>query len=170
MKSVYKLLLLAMIACLTFAVSSCGNDEKDEPSGSKSTSLVINGQKAGKIYNAQCTTRGWSEEMGGGNSVSFDLMFEYDDEMTTFSISWPFKRSSLKKGMDLLDRDEPEDVTFRGTMQMEIDPRYENFGGEVIVQSISNDKIALKFVDFSFTKSSGNRAYIINGTVTYDLL
>ena len=170
MKLVHKLLLLAIAAGITLGISSCSEDDKDEPSGSGAASLVINGQKVGKIYNAECSAHGWSEEMGGGNSVSFDLMFEYDDEMTTFSIEWPFKRSSLKKGMDLLERDDPEAMTFRGTMSIEINTRYEDFDGQVIVQSITNDKITLKFVDFRFTKSSGNRAYIINGTITYDLL
>lgn len=170
MKLIHKVLIMALTAGLSLGLSSCGKDDNDEPTGSGSASLVINGQKAGKIFNAQCSTRSWSEEMGGGNTVSFDLMFEYDDEMTTFSISWPLKRSSLKEGMDLLERDEPEAMTFRGTSHIEIDPRYEDFDGQVIVQSISNEKITLKFVDFSFTKSSGNRTYTINGTVTYEII
>ncbi len=171
MKQLHKLLFIALVACLSLSVSSCSkDDDKDDPSGSSAAGLVINGKKAGKIYGSQCTSQSWSEDWGGGYTVSFDVMFDYDDDMTNFSITWPFKLSSLKAGMDLLDRDTPNTMSFRSMYSAEIGADYYDFDGQVIVKSISDDSITLKFVDFRFTKSLGERTYTINGTVTYDLL
>ncbi|MDE7388731.1 MAG: hypothetical protein K2M97_05705 [Muribaculaceae bacterium] len=171
MKRVYKYLLIALAAGFIVSLTSCGKDEDDnEPDHSESTSLVVNGIKGGRIYNAQCSSKKWSEDWGDEYTVSFYLQFDYNSEMTAFSITWPFNRASLKKGMDLLETDWPETMSFRGITTMEIDPRYEDYSGQVIVESISNDKITLRFVDFRFFKSLGNKTYLINGTVTYGII
>lgn len=166
MKTLNNFALLLFIVTISFLSFSCSNGN-EEPVGS--SSLTINDRKIGKVYNAQCIDRHYSEMLGGDYTTVFEMQFEYDQELTIFSIEWPIKTSQLREGMDLLNEDEPESVTFRGVMSIEVGVDYEDFEGKVIVQSISSESVTLKYSNFTFLKSSGHKSYAINGTMTYNL-
>lgn len=165
----YNFFMLATIlaASIILALCSCGKDD-DEPGDSASGSgLVVNGEKSGKVYNAECFSYNWSEEMGGDATTSFELKFDCGGDMTMFDVAWTMERSQIKAGMDLMEYDTPEYVTFRSVMTIDIDPRYEDFSGRVYVESVTGKAITLRFDNFSFNKSPGNRSYSINGKMTY---
>lgn len=164
LKYITGILFSVILSTLSFSCSV----EDDDPSGGSST-LTINNQKIGKIYNAQCIDRSYSEMLGGDQTTIFETQFEYDEELTILSIEWDLKRSELRNGMDLMDNNEYPDVTFRGVMSIEIGAEYEDFDGKVIVQSISDTSVTLKYSNFSFYKSLGRKTYTINGTMTYNL-
>lgn len=164
----YLSILLMLFVSLT-TLSSCGDDDNDEPENPTETTstLTFNGVKVGRIFNTLC------EISGSPKEIVFEADFDYSDEgMTAFNLAVPTIKSisELEKGMELVD-----DITiykfYSSTGAFVGYKRYEALDGSIKVQSVTSKEVVLKFNDFEFVRELGNdeQTFKVNGTIAYKI-
>ena len=174
MKKYFSLIAFAMLAVCCLAFVSCGEDDDEPETTSKSNN---NGKVTVAYENAitaqysvfQATFEHWSQEVIGtthisyDNGVTFDVVFDKGDYRYAY---WQFQtREEVKKGANL-----PINCVFLNN-----DPRVvHETEGKAIVKSASKDKITLSFKNFSFKRyiaidSNKRQKLTINGEITFTL-
>lgn len=157
--------ILFLLFASFMTLSSCGDDNNDEPENP--TSLTFNGVNVGKMFYTLC------EISSLPNEIIFEAHFNYGDEgLTSFDLAVPSIKSfsQLEIGMELAD-----DITiykfYSTTGAFVGHKRYEALGGSIKVQSVTSNEVVLKFNNFEFVRELGSneQTFKVNGTIAYTI-
>lgn len=160
-----KIPLLALLLVFSIGFTGCGNDDDDDLNAN-SSSVTINGIKAGKFLYTVC-------EISYPAELALEAHFDYADEgiisfdMGVESIT---SLSQLKPGMDLTDHIEIyKFYSMTGVVVASHD--YEVLGGRAAIESVSNGAVVVRFTNFKFLREIGNKAkeFTVNGTISYTI-
>lgn len=167
MKKYLHLLLVALFATMSFALSSCGDDD-DEPNGCNgSASLTINGQG----YKEHATTGATSTITDYGTRLGIKIQAELypakSDETDFYpraNISLEAESATLYKGMTLTLNDGYIEMI---TDVMEGDRYDEIKSGKVTVTEIAGSTVTLNFDNLKVADDD-NKTITINGSLKFN--
>lgn len=170
MKKYLHLLLVALFATMSFALTSCGDDNDEPDGGNGKASLTINGQG----YKEHATT-GASSTITDYSSVRPDLGIKIEAELypaksdeTDFypraHISLEAESATLSKGMTLTLNDGYIEMI---TDVMEGDRYDEIKSGKVIVTEISGSTVTLNFDNLKVADDD-DKTITINGSLKFN--
>lgn len=166
MKKYLSLLFVALIATMSFAFTSCGDD--DEPDGGDSkASLTINGQgyKEHSATGAISTVTDYGTSLG--ISIKAELYPSNSDETEIFpraNISLEANSVALAKGTTLTLKDGYVEMV---TDVMEGNTYDEIKSGKVTVSEVNGATVTLNFDNLKLSDDD-NKTVTINGTLVCD--
>lgn len=170
-KYLFYSLLVAMLGCMSFALTACGDD--DEPDGGKGgkVSFAYEGAITETLSVEEATWCPRSQTVIGTGHYDLDEGATFaarfgDDENFNVAYLQFQTRDAVVKGQDL--NVDSEALFFNSPFEV----RHQEIGGTVKVKSISGDEITLEFKNFSFlreTNSGNTQKVTVNGSITYEL-
>lgn len=149
-----------------FSLCFSGCSKEDEPENSSSSTVTINGIKAGKFLYTVC-------EISYPAELALEAHFDYADEgIMSFDMAVESIKSlsQLRAGMDITDDIEIyKFYSMSGAFVGHED--YEVLGGSAKITSVSSDAVVVKFNKFRFLRELGNneQEFIVNGTISYTI-
>lgn len=173
-----KFLSLNLIFVILF-VTSCNNEDIEQ------NSLNINNEYIEdleySIFEERASLDDWNNIDKISHWIGFDTRFFYKGEQTNFDFKINYENTNyLYEGQELIFDIEVFSLSSpngNGELSLgdltnpeTIIPVYEDYRGSIKIQSISIDRIVLKFKDFTFTRI-GNKInkYRFNGIITYNI-
>lgn len=167
MKKYLHLLFVALFATMSFALTSCGNDDDEPNGGNGSASLTINGQG----YKEHATTGATSTITDYGTRLGIKIeaeLYPAKSDETDFypraHISLEAESATLSKGMTLTLNDGYIEMI---TDVMEGDRYDEIKSGKVTVTEISGSTVTLNF-DNLIVADDDNKTITINGSLKFN--
>ena len=167
MKKYLHLLLVALFATMSFALTSCGDDDDEPNGGNGSASLTINGQG----YKEHATTGATSTITDYGTRLGIKIeaeLYPAKSDETDFypraHISLLAESATLSKGMTLtLNKGYVEMVTDI----MEGDRYDEIKSGKVTVTEVAGSTVTLNFDNLKVADDN-NKTITINGSLKFN--
>ena len=175
MKQIHStIMMLAMITVAAFSFSSCSSDDEDDfGSDSKKDKVTVEYEGATVPVHTYSVTDATYEylyqlvegttKIDSTDGITFSVTLTDNDGFFTY---WQFQtQDEIKKGASL-----SVDCIF-----WNMDPRSAmDSEGDVIVKSVSSNKITLSFKDFEFYRyisfdSNKKQKLTINGEITFEL-
>ncbi len=167
MKKYLTLLFVALFATLSFALTSCGDDNDEPDGGSSKASLTINGQG----YKEHSTTEATSTLTDYGTILGIKIdaeLYPAKSDETNFypraHISLEAKSETLSKGMTLTLNDGYVEMI---TDVMEGDKYDEIKSGKITVSEVKGSTITLNFDNLKIADDD-NKTVTINGSLVCD--
>lgn len=167
MKKYLHLLLVALFATMSFALTSCGDDDDEPDGGNGSASLTINGQG----YKEHATTGATSTITDYGTRLGIKIeaeLYPAKSDETDFypraHISLEAESATLSKGMTL--------TLYDGYVEMITDvmegDRYDEIkSGKVTVTEISGSTVTLNFDNLKIADDD-DKTITINGSLKFN--
>lgn len=160
---------MALFATLSFALTSCGDDDDEPNGGNDKASLTINGQgyKEHTTTGASSTIADYSSTRPDlGIAIKAELYPSESDELDFFpcaNISFNAESATLSKGMTL--------TLNEGYVEMMTDfiqgDKYDEIkSGKVTVSEVSGASVTLKFDNLKIADDD-NEIITINGTLKF---
>lgn len=168
MKKYLSLLFVALFATMTFALTSCGDDNDEPDGGNGKASLTINGQG----YKEHSTTGANSTVTDYGTSLGIKIeseLYTANSEETDFfpraHISLEANSVALAKGTTLtLNDGYVEMIEGAGTDGMYGTVYDEIKSGKVTVSEVKGETVTLNFENLKLADDD-NKTVTINGTL-----
>ena len=167
MKKYLSLLFVALFATMSFALTSCGDDNDEPEGGNGKASLTINGQgyKEHSTTGANSTVTDYGTSLG--ISIKAELYPANSDETDFFpraNISLEAKSVALAKGTTLTLNDGYVEMV---TDIMEGDKYDEINSGKVTVSDVNGATVTLNFENLKLADDD-NKTVTINGSLVCD--
>lgn len=164
MKKYLSLLFVALFATMSFALTSCGDDNDEPDGGDSKASLTINGQgyKEHPTTGANSTVTDYGTSLG--ISIKTELYPVNSDESEIFphaNISLEANSTTIAKGVTLALNDGYVKMV---TDVMEGDKYDEIKSGKVTVSDVKGATVTLKFDNLKLADDD-NKTVTINGTL-----
>ena len=171
MKKYLSLLFVALFATMSFALTSCGDDNDEPDGGNGKASLTINGQgyKEHSTTGANSTVTDYGTSLG--ISIKAELYPANSDETDFFpraNISLEAKSVALAKGTTLtLNDGYVEMIEGAGTDGMYGTVYDEIKSGKVTVSEVKGETVTLNFENLKLADDD-NKTVTINGSLVCD--
>ncbi len=167
MKKYLSLLFVALFATMSFALTSCGDDNDEPDGGDSKASLTINGQgyKEHPTTGANSTVTDYGTSLG--ISIKTELYPAKSDETDFYPrahISLEAESATLSKGMTLTLNDGYIEMI---TDVMEGDRYDEIKSGKVTVTEISGSTVTLNFDNLKVADDD-DKTITINGSLKFN--
>lgn len=167
MKKYLSFLFMALFATMTFALTSCGDDNDEPDGGNGKASLTINGQgyKEHSTTGANSTVTDYGTSLG--ISIKAELYPANSDETDFFphvNISLEANSAIIAKGTTLTLNDGYVEMV---TDVMEGDKYDEIKSGKVTVSDVKGSTVTLNFDNLKLADDD-NKTVTINGTLVCD--
>lgn len=164
MKKYLSLLFVALFATISFALTSCGDDNDEPDGGDSKASLTINGQgyKEHSSTGANSTVTDYGTSLG--ISIKAELYPANSDETEIFpraNISLEANSVAITKGATLSLNDGYVEMV---TDVMEGDKYDELKSGKVTVSEVKGTTVTLNFENLKLADDD-NKTVTINGTL-----
>lgn len=167
MKKYLSLLFVALFATMSFALTSCGDDNDEPDGGNDKASLTINGQgyKEHSSTGANSTVTDYGTSLG--ISIKAELYPANSDETEIFpraNISLEANSVAISKGTTFSLNDGYVEMV---TDVMEGDKYDEIKSGKVTVSDVKGSTVTLNFDNLKLADDD-NKTVTINGTLVCD--
>ena len=167
MKKYLSLFFVALLATMSFALTSCGDDNDEPDGGDTKASLTINGQgyKEHSSSGANSTVTDYGTSLG--ISIKAELYSANSDETEIFpraNISLEANSVTITKGATLSLNDGYVEMV---TDVMEGDKYDEIKSGKVTVSDVKGSTVTLNFDNLKLADDD-NKTVTINGTLVCD--
>lgn len=169
MKKYLHLLIVALFATLTFALTSCGDDDEPEtPEAGGKLAFTINGEKY-STHSAGATPIFTTLSYDGTSTIDLELYPAKSDESDIYprchvnvEVTTP---ANLTKGVKLSIKNNNSTYAEMVTDLME-GKRYTDYkSGNITIEAASADAVTLKFDNVKF-EDDNNAILTLNGTIT----
>lgn len=171
MKKYLSLFFVALLATMSFALTSCGDDNDEPDGGDTKASLTINGQgyKEHSTTGANSTVTDYGTSLG--ISIKAELYPANSDETDFFphvNISLEAKSVTITKGTSLsINKGYVEVIEGGGTNGMYGTKYDEIKSGKVTVSDVKGSTVTLNFDNLKLADDD-NKTITINGTLVCD--
>ncbi|MCM1222106.1 MAG: hypothetical protein NC548_47315 [Lachnospiraceae bacterium] len=170
MKKYLQFLFVALFATVSFALTSCGDDNDEPDNGNGKSSFTVNGQ-AYKIPSLSTATL-TNVTSQGRSQINFELQPIESDEFDIFplvnvDIESDALPTPIAKGAKLSIKDNNSTYAEMITGIMETTRYTEYKSGSVTVESAFSTSVTLKFDNVKFADADGD-ILTLNGTINCD--
>ena len=168
MKKYFQLLFVALFATMSFALTSCGDDNDEPDNGNGKSSFTVNGQ----AYAVAVTPTFTNVTSQNRSQINFEVRPSKSDESDIFplvnvNIESDVLSTPVSEGAKLSIKDNNSTYAEMITGIMEVTRYTEYKSGSVTVESASSTKVTLKFDNVKFADANG-ATITLNGTINCD--
>lgn len=172
MKKYLQLLFVALFATVSFALTSCGDDNDEPDNGNGKSSFTVNGQAYGIHEDTGATPTFTNVTSQNRSQVDIEVYPAKSDDSDLYprvhvNIESDALPTPVAKGAKLSIKDNNSTYSEMTTGFMEVTRYTEYKSGSVTVESASSTSVTLKFDNVKFADADGD-IITLNGTINCD--